>query len=82
MLEIAVMDAQDTLGAMLDRVEGGEEILLTRHGKPIARLVPTRVPIDRERMAAAMEVIRKQAAEAKIPFDWEELKRDRDEGRP
>jgi prevent-host-death family protein len=28
------------LGALLDRAQQGEEIVITRHGKPAARLVP------------------------------------------
>lgn len=34
-------EAADSLGALLSRVEfGREEIVITRHGKPVARLVP------------------------------------------
>jgi prevent-host-death family protein len=30
--------------ALLDEVSGGDEIVITRHGRPIARLVPARGP--------------------------------------
>jgi prevent-host-death family protein len=32
--------AKTNLPQLLDRVEGGETISITRHGKPVARLVP------------------------------------------
>jgi prevent-host-death family protein len=40
MNEIGAFQAKNTLGSLLDRVERGEEITITRHGKPVARLVP------------------------------------------
>lgn len=40
MEEINAREARRQLSALLDRVEQGEEILLTRRGKPVARLVP------------------------------------------
>ena len=40
MEEIGAFEAKNTLGALLDRVQRGEEIIITRHGKPVARLVP------------------------------------------
>jgi len=42
MEEINVRDARRELKALLDRVEQGEEIVILRHGKPVARLVPPR----------------------------------------
>lgn len=84
MPNIATFEAESTLGPLLDRVQSGEQILITRQGKTVARLGPdpAQKPIDREQVKAAMESIRKMAAEAKIPFDWEDLRRDRDAGRP
>ena len=38
--EVGAFQAKNTLGTLLDRVEQGEEIVITRHGKPVARLVP------------------------------------------
>jgi prevent-host-death family protein len=40
MREIGAFEAKNTLGSLLDRVQRGEEIIITRHGKPVARLVP------------------------------------------
>ncbi len=40
MREIQASDAKTHLPALLDEVERGETLVITRHGKPIARLVP------------------------------------------
>jgi prevent-host-death family protein len=80
--EIGAFEAKNTLGALLDRVEHGEEIVITRHGKPVARLVPNIGGIDRAQARAAADRIRAGAAQVKGgPFDWETLKADRDAGR-
>ncbi len=39
MRAIGAFEAKNTLGALLDLVEHGEEIVITRRGKPVARLV-------------------------------------------
>ncbi len=83
MQEIGAFEAKNTLGTLLDRVERGEEIVITRHGKPVARLVPNPAGINREQARQAAERIRARAKALKLgPFDWEALKADRDEGRP
>ncbi len=81
--EVGAFEAKNTLGALLDRVEQGEEIVITRHGKPVARLVPNAGGFDRAQARAAFDRIRARAAQVKGgPFEWEELKADRDAGRP
>ncbi len=40
MREIQASEAKTHLPQLLDDVERGDTILITRHGKPIARLVP------------------------------------------
>ncbi|HAO21972.1 MAG: hypothetical protein BWK80_31465 [Desulfobacteraceae bacterium IS3] len=40
MLEISVKEIRHHLGSFLDRVEDGEEIMIIRRGKKIARLTP------------------------------------------
>jgi antitoxin (DNA-binding transcriptional repressor) of toxin-antitoxin stability system len=39
MREIGACEAKNSLGSLLDLVERGEEIVITRRGKPVARLV-------------------------------------------
>lgn len=38
--EVCAYEAKTHLPALLDRVARGEEITITKHGKPVARLVP------------------------------------------
>lgn len=40
MREVGTLEARNSLSALLERVAKGEEITITRHGKPVARLVP------------------------------------------
>lgn len=40
MREVQASDAKTHLPQLLDAVERGETIVITRHGRPIARLVP------------------------------------------
>lgn len=50
MRTVGTFDAKTHLSALLEEVERGEEILITKHGKAVARLVPVRV-ISRDRLA-------------------------------
>jgi prevent-host-death family protein len=42
MAEIGMHEAKTQLSKLVERVEAGEEIVITRRGKPAARLVPER----------------------------------------
>lgn len=37
---VGAYEAKTHLAALLDRVEGGETLTITRNGRPVARLVP------------------------------------------
>jgi prevent-host-death family protein len=39
---INVYEAKTQLSKLLDRAAAGEEIVITRHGRPVARLAPLR----------------------------------------
>jgi antitoxin (DNA-binding transcriptional repressor) of toxin-antitoxin stability system len=83
MREIGAFEAKNTLGALLDRVLQGEEIVITRHGKPVARLIRHIGRIDRGQANAAAKRIRARAESMKAGgFDWDTVKADRDAGRP
>ena len=40
MAEVGALRARTHLSHLLDQVEGGETIIITRHRKPVARLTP------------------------------------------
>ena len=82
-MQIGAFEAKNKLGHLLDLVEAGEEVTITRHGKEVARLVPARAARSREEARAAVERIRERAERFKAgKFDWAEWKTYRDEGRP
>jgi prevent-host-death family protein len=82
-MEIGAFEAKNKLGSLLDRVQDGEEIVITRHGRPVARLVPDTGGIDRSQARAAADRIRARAKRLKAgEFNWDALKADRDTGRP
>jgi prevent-host-death family protein len=83
MTEVGSFEAKNKLSALLDRVEQGEEIIITRHGKPVAKLVPATGWADRSEARAALQRMRDRALQAGLgAFDWESLKKDRDASRP
>jgi len=56
MREIEALDATKSLSQLLDQVEQGETIVITRHGKAVAKLVPHR-EVERERVRAAVAAL-------------------------
>jgi prevent-host-death family protein len=81
--EVDAFEAKNKFGQLLDLVEQGEEVTITRHGKQVARLVPVGAIISREQARAAIRRIRERAERSKLgAFDWTEWKSCRDQGRP
>jgi prevent-host-death family protein len=39
-MEVNVYAAKTQLSRLIDRAAAGEEVVITRHGRPVARLVP------------------------------------------
>jgi prevent-host-death family protein len=60
----SVADAKNHLPSLIDRANAGEEVIITRHGKPVAELKP-RASRDKVRARAALE--RLFAARDKLP---------------
>ena len=58
MAEIGAFEAKNTFGGLLDRVERGEEIIITRRGKPVARLAPLVENFDRQKALEAVVRLR------------------------
>lgn len=79
-MEIGAFEAKNTLGSLLDRVEKGEEIVITRRGKPVARLAPVRAERNIERARKAMEELRELSKGNKL--DGLKIKDLINEGRP
>jgi prevent-host-death family protein len=79
MREVQASEAKTHLPRLLDDVESGETIVITRHGRPVARLVPDedRRRADAREAVAAIRALRKGAPKIAV----EELLSMRDEGR-
>jgi len=54
MREVGAFEAKNKLGQLLDRVERGEEIIITRRGKAVARLMSAEPGFDREKARRAV----------------------------
>jgi len=55
---IGIYEAKTHLTALLGRVEDGEEVTITRHGRPVARLVPVATADAKTSLHALAEEIR------------------------
>jgi prevent-host-death family protein len=79
MREVQASEAKTHLPQLLDDVERGETIVITRHGRAVARLVPDeeRRRAERAEAIAAIKALRKGNARITV----EELLAMRDEGR-
>lgn len=53
MREIGAYEAKNKLSALLDWVATGEEIIITRHGRAVARMVPAASQFDRAKAKQA-----------------------------
>jgi prevent-host-death family protein len=83
MTEVGAFEAKNKLSELLDKAEAGEEVVITRRGKPVAKLVAIGGKRDLDKAREAGRRIRELAKEMNLgPFDWEEWKKYRDEGRP
>jgi prevent-host-death family protein len=83
MKEVGVLEAKTHFSALLDEVSAGAEVVITRHGKAIAKLTPCEPqPLDRRAAVAAIRAFREEL-ERKYGvdqvFDWKAAV---NEGRP
>jgi prevent-host-death family protein len=84
MKEVGVLEAKTHFSALLEEVTAGEEVTITRHGKPIAKLVPPEVtPVRAGPEAAARIRALRDEMERRYgvdkDFDWKAAV---NEGRP
>ncbi len=54
MKKIGAFEAKNRLSELLDAAENGEEVIITKHGRPVAKLVPVE-DFDRARAREAAE---------------------------
>ena len=69
MREIQASEAKAHLASLLDEVERGETVVITRHGKPIARIVPEAHRRQEEIDRAIENIKALRHRTGKIPLD-------------
>ncbi|MDR6874820.1 prevent-host-death family protein [Bosea sp. BE125] len=78
MVTIGAFEAKTHLSALLERVAAGEEVVITKHGKPIARLTGAG-DLDQSRRDVAFAKLKALRGDATLgELSWKDL---RDEGR-
>jgi prevent-host-death family protein len=83
MTAVSAFTAKRLFAQLLRRVERGEEIVITRHGKAVARLVPAATRSDAEAAMVVFGRLRERARRAGLDrFDWAKWRAYRDQGRP
>jgi prevent-host-death family protein len=78
MITVGAFEAKTHLSSLLERVAAGEDVLITKHGRPIARLVAAQDArrTDLDAAIARLKTLRANAVAG--PEGWKAL---RDEGR-
>jgi len=77
--QIGAFEAKNRLSELLVAVENGEEVTITKHGRPVAKLVPVTAH-DQARVTAAIAELRGLRQKVRLG-DGETVKDLIDEGR-
>ncbi len=79
MVEVGTYEAKARLSELIDKAEAGEIVIITRHGRPVARIV-AEPEVRRARIRATLErMLDNRSRRPKLPVD--EILEMRDEGR-
>jgi prevent-host-death family protein len=76
---VPLAEAKNKLSELVERVLNGEEIIITRHDRPAAKLVPAG-PLDRQKVRVAIE--RMTQLRKECPATLKEIIAWKNEGRP
>jgi prevent-host-death family protein len=63
---VGAYDAKTRFSELLEHVASGKEIVITRHGSPVARMVPVRPSQSAESRRAAIDAMRRLAAKNRL----------------
>ena len=76
---VGLFEAKTHLSELIARAKRGEEVIITRHQRPVAKLVPISQPAaDSAARRAAVNALLRSARGRTLGLDWKAL---RDEGR-
>jgi prevent-host-death family protein len=74
-----IFEAKQNFSQLIEAVEAGEEVRITRHGKEIVRMLPVKVAVvSEEQIQRELNALRELRSRVKPGPGWKEL---RDEGR-
>jgi len=65
-MDVGIYEAKSKLSQLIERAEAGEEIVLTRRGRAVAKIVGVAAPNARDR-AVLLDEIRALSRKVKIP---------------
>lgn len=78
MTEVGTLEAKNRLSNLLDQVLEGEEVIITRHGKPVAKLVAIKpsaaIAEPWGEQVRRLKELRDSIKTRGKPIPWEELK--------
>jgi prevent-host-death family protein len=77
MITVGAFEAKTHLSSLLDKVAAGEEVLITKHGRAVARLVGAG-DAARQDVDAVIAKLKALRAGRRLGVDWKTL---RDDGR-
>lgn len=78
MITVGAFEAKTHFSALLEKVAAGEEVVITKHGKPVARLVNA-TAVDQADVDDAVAQLRRLRKKTTLGgLSWKQL---RDEGR-
>ena len=78
MITVGTLEAKTHLSALLERAAAGEEILVTKHGKPFAKIVPAQIKQKLSREATLLAFADLRNRQSLDGVSWKDL---RDEGK-
>jgi prevent-host-death family protein len=84
MKHIGMFEAKTHLSSLVEEVEKGGEVVITRHGKPVARLVRAEEQLSPEQVAKQQQAVaelRDMARKRGLRISHEEIKSWTEEGR-
>jgi prevent-host-death family protein len=79
MANYSVAEAKDQLSRLIERANDGEEVVITRHGKPVAEIRPSKKVLSPEERKALYAKMAEEAAKRPVSISAVDLIRlDRD----
>ena len=77
MQTMGAFEAKTHFSALLNKVEKGEQVVITKHGRAVAKLVPT-TKSSHERTRQLINDLKMLSQSSSLGLDWKKL---RDQGR-